>query len=73
MAWHLAFFEHGQAWVQHSAGDPPAVSMQPGDYPSDCLMITIEGPGALIVSQDDEVKAVKAAQGQLYFWDGILN
>jgi DNA integrity scanning protein DisA with diadenylate cyclase activity len=26
----------------------------------------------LIVSQDGEVKAVKADSGQLFFWDGIL-
>ena len=45
------FFEHGHAWVQHSAGDPPAAPMQPEDYPPDCLMITIEGPGTLMVSQ----------------------
>jgi hypothetical protein len=45
------FFEHGHAWVQHSAGDPPATPMQPEDFPPDCLMITIEGPGALTVSQ----------------------
>ena len=45
------FFEHGHAWVQHSAGDPPAAPMQPEDFPPDCLMITIEGPGTLMVSQ----------------------
>ena len=27
----------------------------------------------LIVSQDGEVKAVKAAEGRLLFWDGILD
>ncbi len=27
----------------------------------------------LIVSQDGEVKAVKAVDGQLFFWDGILD
>ena len=32
-----------------------------------------EGAIGLIVSQDGEVKAVKAEQSQLYFWDGILN
>ena len=26
-----------------------------------------------IVSQDGEVKAVKAARGKLFFWDGILD
>lgn len=45
------FFEYGHAWVQHSAGDPPAVPIQPSDFPPDCLTITIEAPGALTVSQ----------------------
>lgn len=60
------FFEHGHAWVQHSAGDPPAVPMQPQDYPPDCLMITIEGPGALTVSQGG-VGLVRLRDGQLVF------
>lgn len=45
------FFEYGHAWVQHSAGDPPAVPIQPADFPPDCLTITIEGPGALTISR----------------------
>ncbi len=60
------FFEHGQAWVQHSAGDPPAVPMQPGDYPPDCLMITIEGPGALTVSQG-RTGLVRLRNGRVIF------
>lgn len=44
------FFEYGHAWVQLSAGDPPAVPMKAEDYPPDCLTITIEGPGALTVA-----------------------
>ncbi|WP_339736191.1 hypothetical protein [uncultured Gimesia sp.] len=32
-----------------------------------------EGASGMIVSQDGEVKAVKVEQGQLYFWDGILD
>lgn len=44
------FFEYGHAWVQLSAGDPPAVPMQAIDYPPDCLTITIENPGALTIS-----------------------
>ncbi len=45
------FFEYGHAWVQHSAGDPPAAPIQSADFPPDCLTITIEGPGALTVSR----------------------
>lgn len=45
------FFEHGHAWVQHSGGDPPAIPIQPVDFPPDCLTVAIEGPGALTVSQ----------------------
>jgi hypothetical protein len=45
------FFEYGHAWVQHSAGDPPGVPVQPEDFPPNCLTITIEGPGALTISQ----------------------
>ena len=45
------FFEYGHAWVQHSAGDPPAVPIQLADFPPDCLTVTIEGPGALTISQ----------------------
>tara|TARA_R110002111_G_scaffold144910_2_gene211250 strand:- start:93349 stop:94581 length:1233 start_codon:yes stop_codon:yes gene_type:complete len=60
------FFEHGHAWVQYSAGDPPAVPMQPDDYPPDCLMITIEGPGALTVSQGG-VGLVRLQDGQVIF------
>ncbi len=59
-------FEHGQAWVQHSAGDPPAVPMQAGDYPPDCLMITIEGPGALTVSQG-QTGLVRLRNGRVIF------
>ena len=32
----------------------------------------LEQPIGLIVSQDGEVKAVKADGGRLMFWDGIL-
>lgn len=60
------FFEHGHAWVQYSAGDPPAVPMQAGDYPPDCLMITIEGPGALTVSQG-RVGLIRLRDGQVIF------
>ncbi len=45
------FFEYGHAWVQHAAGDPPGVPVQPSDFPPSCLTITIEGPGALTISQ----------------------
>ncbi len=45
------FFDYGHAWVQHSVGDPPAVPIQLADFPPDCLTITIEGPGALTISQ----------------------
>lgn len=45
------FFDYGHAWVQHSAGDPPATPMLAADLPPDCLTITIEGPGALTVSR----------------------
>lgn len=45
------FFDYGHAWVQHSAGDPPATPVLAADLPPDCLTITIEGPGALTVSR----------------------
>jgi hypothetical protein len=83
------FFDDGHAWVQHSAGDPPAVPIQLADFPPDCLTITIEAPVrhqsvfsvchnceqaiGLIVSQDGDVKAVKADGGRLMFCDGILD
>lgn len=53
------FFEYGHAWVQHSAGDPPAVPIQPANFPPDCLTITIEGPGALTVTQGRTAKGEK--------------
>lgn len=45
------FFDYGHAWVQHSAGDPPAVPIELADFPPDCLTVTIEAPGALTVSR----------------------
>jgi hypothetical protein len=45
------FFDYGHSWVQHSAGDPPGVPIQLADFPPDCLMITIERPGALTIYQ----------------------
>lgn len=60
------FFEYGHAWVQHSAGDPPAVPIQPTDFPPDCLTITIEGPGALTISQGRSV-LVRLRDGRLVF------
>jgi hypothetical protein len=44
-------FEHGFAWVQYSAGDPPDAPVGEADLPPDCLTVTIEGPGALTVSR----------------------
>ena len=44
-------FEHGHAWAQYSAGDPPDAPVEETDLPPDCLTITIEGPGILSVSQ----------------------
>jgi hypothetical protein len=44
-------FEHGHAWVQHSAGDPSDAPVEEADLPPDCLTVTIEQPGALSVSR----------------------
>jgi Probable sensor domain DACNV len=60
------FFEYGHAWVQHSAGDPPAVPIQPADFPPDCLTITIEGPGALTVSRG-RTGLVRLRDGRVIF------
>ncbi len=58
------FFEYGHAWVQHSAGDPPAVPIQSTDFPPDCLTITIDGPGALTISQG-RTGLVRLRDGQI--------
>jgi Probable sensor domain DACNV len=60
------FFDYGHAWVQHSAGDPPAVPIQPADFPPDCLTITIEGPGALTVSRG-RTGLVRLRDGRVIF------
>jgi len=60
------FFEYGHAWVQHSAGDPPATPIQPADFPPDCLTITIEGPGALTVSRG-RTRLVRLRDGRILF------
>jgi hypothetical protein len=60
------FFEYGHAWVQHSAGDPPAVPIQPADFPPDCLTVTIEGPGALTVSRG-RTGLVRLRDGRVIF------
>lgn len=44
-------FEHGHAWVQYSAGDPPDAPVGVVDLPPDCLTITINEPGALTISR----------------------
>ena len=43
--------EHGHAWAQYSAGDPPDAPVEEADLPPECLTITIEGPGTLSVSK----------------------
>jgi hypothetical protein len=60
------FFDYGHAWVQHSAGDPPAVPIQLADFPPDCLTITIEGPGALTISQG-RTGLVRLRNGRVIF------
>jgi hypothetical protein len=60
------FFEYGHSWVQHSAGDPPAVPIQPDDFPPDCLTISIDGPGALTVSRG-RTGLVRLRDGQVIF------
>jgi len=60
------FFDYGHAWVQHSAGDPPAVPIQLADFPPDCLTITIEGPGALTISQG-RTGLVRLRDGRVIF------
>lgn len=60
------FFDYGHAWVQHSAGDPPAVPIQLADLPPDCLTITIEGPGALTISQG-RTSLVRLRNGRVIF------
>ena len=60
------FFDYGHAWVQHSAGDPPAVPIQLADFPPDCLSITIEGPGALTISQG-RTGLVRLRNGRVIF------
>lgn len=44
-------FEHGHAWVQYSAGDPPDAPVGEADLPPDCLTVTIDEPGALTISR----------------------
>ncbi|MCA9217063.1 MAG: hypothetical protein KDB27_28535 [Planctomycetales bacterium] len=60
------FFDYGHAWVQHSAGDPPSVPVQLADFPPDCLTITIEGPGALTISQG-RTSLVRLRDGRVIF------
>jgi hypothetical protein len=60
------FFDYGHTWVQHSAGDPPAVPIQFADLPPDCLTITIEGPGALKISQG-RTGLVRLRDGRVIF------
>jgi hypothetical protein len=60
------FFEYGHSWVQHSAGDPPAVPIQPDDFPPDCLTISIDGPGGLTVSRG-RTGLVRLRDGQVIF------
>ena len=60
------FFDYSHAWVQHSTGDPPAVPIQLADFPPDCLTITIEGPGALTISQG-RTGLVRLRDGQVVF------
>jgi len=60
------FFDYRHAWVQHAAGDPPAVPIQLADFPPDCLMITIEGPGALTISQG-RTGLVRLRDGRVIF------
>jgi hypothetical protein len=60
------FFDYGHAWVQHSAGDPPAVPIQLVDFPPDCLTITIEGPAALTISQG-RTGLVRLRNGRIIF------
>jgi len=60
------FFDYGHAWVQHSAGDPPAVPIQLADFSPDCLTITIEGPGALTISRG-QTGLVRLRDGRMVF------
>ena len=60
------FFDYGHAWVQHSAGDPPAVPIQLADFPPDCLTITVEEPGALTISQG-RTGLVRLRDGRVIF------
>lgn len=60
------FFDYGHSWVQHSAGDPPAVPIQLADFPPDCLTITIERPGALTISQG-RTSLVRLRNGRVNF------
>jgi len=43
--------EHRHAWAHYSAGDPPDALVGEADLPPDCLIIAIEGPGALTASR----------------------
>lgn len=60
------FFDYGHAWVQHSAGDPPAVPIELADFPPDCLTVTIEAPGALTVSRG-RTALVRLRDGRVIF------
>ena len=60
------FFEYGHTWVQHSAGDPPAVPLQPAHFPPDCLTITIEGPGFLSICRG-RTRLVQLRDGRVIF------
>ena len=44
-------FEHGNAWAQYSAGDPPGTPVEPFDVPPDCLAVSIEEPGAISIAR----------------------
>ena len=44
-------FEHGNAWAQYSAGDPPATPVESFDVPPDCLAVSIEDPGAIRIAR----------------------
>lgn len=44
-------FEHGNAWAEYSAGDPPGTPVEPFDVPPDCLAVSIEDPGAISIAR----------------------
>jgi hypothetical protein len=60
------FFKYGHAWVQHSAGDPPAVPFRPAEFPPDCLTITVEGPKYLSICRG-RTSLVQLHEGRVIF------